>query len=121
IYVNLTQSSAELLRLRRALARGEIDAGEGVKVTLFTEDGEAHPHAGRLLFSDISVDESTGSVTLRVEVPNPERLLLPGMYVRARLEQGVTRSALTVPQQAVSHSARGSTVLVVGEDRTAQL
>lgn len=121
IYVNLTQSSAELLRLRRALASGEIDAGAGAKVTVFTEDGEPHPQGGRLLFSDVSVDESTGAVTLRVEVPNPDRLLLPGMYVRARLEQGVANNALTVPQQAVSHSAQGSTVLVVDEDGTAQV
>ncbi len=118
VYVNLTQSSAELLRLRRAFASGQVQGAEDgeAKVTVITEDGEEYPHRGRLLFSDISVDQSTGAVTLRAEVPNPDRLLLPGMYVRARLEQGVANEAITVPQQAVQRSATGATVFVVGAD-----
>jgi len=118
IYVNLTQSSAELLRLRRAMAAGKLaSVGEGAaQVVLITEDGQEYPHPGKLLFSDISVDQSTGAVTVRAEVPNPERFLLPGMYVRARIEQAVAKEAITVPQQAVVRSAQGAIVMVVGED-----
>lgn len=118
LYINLTQSSAELLRLRRAMASGQLQAlGEDeTPVTLITEDGQEYPYAGRLLFSDISVDQSTGAVTLRAEVPNPDRFLLPGMYVRARLAQGVASEAIAVPQQAVSRSGQGDSVMIVGED-----
>ena len=122
IYVNLSQSSTELLRLRRALAEGKLQgAGEEAKVVLVTEDGYEYPHAGKLLFSDVSVDESTGAVSLRAQFPNPDRFLLPGMYVRARLEQAVSNAALTVPQQAVHQSPRGASVMVVAEDGTAQM
>ncbi len=118
IYVTITQSSAELLRLQRALASGTIKgAGKNeARVTLVTEDGQAYPQAGKLLFSDVSVDESTGAVAMRAEFPNPQRTLLPGMYVRARLDQGVNDAAITVPQQAVVRSPEGSSVLIVGAD-----
>jgi len=121
IYLNLTQSSAEALQLRRALADGKakrVAAGEA-QVTLITEDGEQYPHPGRLLFSDLSVDPGTGVVTVRVLVPNPERALLPGMYVRARLEQGVQEGAILVPHAAVSHNPRGQAqvMLVNGENK----
>lgn len=118
VYVNLTQSSAELLQLQRALASGQLQGvdAEEAKVTLFTEDGREYPHPGRLLFSDISVDQSTGAVTLRAEVPNPDRFLLPGMYVRARLQQAVVNNAITVPQQAVSRTNQGAVVMVVDID-----
>lgn len=118
IYVNLTQSSTEVLQLRRALAAGKLaSAGAGqAKVTLVTEDGQLYGHAGKLLFSDLTVDESSGAITLRAEFPNPDRLLLPGMYVRARLEQAVDEQAITVPQQAVIRSVDSSTVMVVGSD-----
>ncbi|MBV6321224.1 efflux RND transporter periplasmic adaptor subunit [Duganella violaceipulchra] len=118
IYVTITQSSAELLRLQRALASGTIKgAGKNeARVTLVTEDGQAYPQAGKLLFSDVSVDESTGAVSMRAEFPNPQRTLLPGMYVRARLDQGVNDAAITVPQQAVVRSPDGSSVLIVGAD-----
>jgi membrane fusion protein (multidrug efflux system) len=102
IYVTITQSSAEMLKLQRALAEGKLKGvGNGgskseARVTLVTEDGQAYPQAGKLLFSDVSVDESTGSVSMRAEFPNPNRVLLPGMYVRARLEQGVSDAAITV-------------------------
>jgi len=118
VYVTITQSSAELLRLQRALASGQIkSAAKGAaRVTLFTEDGLPYPQSGKLLFSDIAVDESSGAVSMRAEFPNPNRVLLPGMYVRARLEQGVKEAAITVPQQAVVRSPEGSSVLVVGAD-----
>jgi membrane fusion protein, multidrug efflux system len=118
IYVNLTQSSTEVLRLRQAMASGKLkSAGQGqAKVTLVTEDGQVYPHAGKLLFSDLSVDESTGAITLRAEFPNPDRFLLPGMYVRARLEQAVNEQAILVPQQAVTRSPDGAAVLLVGAE-----
>jgi membrane fusion protein (multidrug efflux system) len=118
IYANLTQSSAEVLRLRRAFASGELEsAGDGqAKVTLIMEDGIEYPHPGRLLFTDMTVDQATGAVILRAEFPNPDGFLLPGMYVRARLQQAVNENAITVPQQAVVRSAQGASVMVVGED-----
>lgn len=118
VYVNMTESSAEVLRLRNALASGKLQraGNDQAKVTLITEDGKAYPQTGRLLFSDLSVDESSGAILLRAEFPNPNRVLLPGMYVRARLEQAVDKRAITVPQQAVQRSPQGATVLVVGSD-----
>jgi membrane fusion protein (multidrug efflux system) len=118
IYVTITQSSSEVLKLQRALADGKLTrAGKDqARVTLVTEDGQPYPQAGKLLFSDVSVDESTGSVSMRAEFPNPNRVLLPGMYVRARLEQGVNDAAITVPQQAIVRTNEGSTVLIVGAD-----
>lgn len=118
IYVTVTQSSTELLRLRRALASGQVkSAGQGqARVTLVTEDGQTYPQTGKLLFSDIAVDESSGAISMRAEFPNPKGILLPGMYVRARLEQAVKEAAITVPQQAVLRNPEGATVMVVGAD-----
>jgi membrane fusion protein (multidrug efflux system) len=120
IYVNLTQSSNDVLKLKRALADGKLKAAGGgqgqAKVTLVTDDGQPYPQAGKLLFSDLSVDQSTGEITLRAEFPNPQRTLLPGMYVRARLEQGVDENAIVVPQQAVVRDVGGSVVMLVGAD-----
>ncbi|HWZ47136.1 MAG TPA: efflux RND transporter periplasmic adaptor subunit, partial [Herbaspirillum sp.] len=118
IYVDLTQSSNEVLRLKKALADGKLKSiGNGqAKVTLVTDDGQPYPQPGKLLFSDISVDESTGAITLRAEFPNPQRTLLPGMYVRARLEQGVDDNAIVLPQQAVVRDVGGSVVMLVGAD-----
>lgn len=118
VYVNLTQSSTELLALRNALNSGKLQriGKDQAKVNLVTEDGKVYPQAGRLLFSDLSVDESSGAILLRAEFPNPDRVLLPGMYVRARLDQAVDTQAITVPQQAVQRSPQGATVLVVGAD-----
>jgi membrane fusion protein (multidrug efflux system) len=117
VYVNFTQSSAEVLRLRRALASGQLrKAGAGAPtVRVVLEDGSELPQAGRLLFSDLNVDASSGQVTLRAEVPNPDGLLLPGQYVRVRLAQAELPAAVRVPQQAVTRTAQGDTVLVVGE------
>lgn len=118
VYVNMTQSSTEVLQLRRAMASGQLKSAgkDQLKVTLITEDGQEYQHAGKLLFSDLTVDASSGAVTLRAEFPNPERLLLPGMYVRARVEQAIDEKAITVPQQAVSQTPGGSAVMVVGAD-----
>ena len=118
IYVTITQSSSELLRLKQALSSGKLKSvgKDTARVTLQLEDGTEYGTSGKLLFSDVSVDESTGSVSMRAEFPNPKRTLLPGMYVRARLEQGVDEKAITVPQQAVVRSAEGSAVFVIGPD-----
>jgi membrane fusion protein (multidrug efflux system) len=118
IYVTITQSSTELLALKRALASGQLKGAgkDQARVTLLTEDGQEYGTAGKLLFSDVAVDESTGSVSMRAEFPNPKRTLLPGMYVRARLEQGVNEAAITVPQQAIVRGAEGASVMLVGAD-----
>ena len=118
VYVTVTQSSAELLRLQRALASGQLkSAGRAqARVTLVTDDGQVYPQTGKLLFSDIAVDESSGAVSMRAEFANPNRTLLPGMYVRARLDQAVKEAAITVPQQAVVRSPEGASVMVVGPD-----
>ncbi|TFW26040.1 efflux RND transporter periplasmic adaptor subunit [Duganella callida] len=122
IYVTITQSSADVLKLQAALAEGKLkSAGNGsakrdASVSLVTEDGKTYPHPGKLLFSDVSVDESTGTVSMRAEFPNPDKVLLPGMYVRARLEQAVNEAAITIPQQAIVRTNEGSTVLIVGAD-----
>ncbi len=123
-YVDVTQSSTELLRLKREVERGALErAGkEGVKVGLVLEDGGAYDLPGQLQFSDVTVDPSTGSVVLRALVPNPKGILLPGMFVRARLEEAVNPQALLVPQQAVSRDQKGgATVLVVGAGGKAEL
>ncbi len=118
VYVNISQSSSDVQRLRRAFANGELTrAGEGpVQVTIVRDDGTDHPQLGTLLFTDVTVDASTGALSLRAEVPNPDGVLLPGEFVRARLAQAVVQNAITVPQQAVSRKADGATVLVVGAD-----
>lgn len=118
IYVTLTQSSTEVLRLRRAMAGGQLaNVGKGqAKITLVTEDGREYPRPGKLLFSDLTVDESSGAITLRAEFPNPDRLLLPGMYVRAQLGQAVKEQAITVPQQAVIRTQDGASVMLVDDN-----
>ncbi len=116
IYVDITQSSTEMLRLQRQLASGELvkNARNEAEVALTLEDGTAYPERGRLKVAEVSVEPSTGSVTLRAEFPNPRRELLPGMFVRAQLTQGTRAAALLVPQRGVSHNARGeATVMLV--------
>lgn len=118
MYVNFTQSANEVLNLRRALAAGRVSrAGEqAAEVQILMDDGSPYGRSGRLLFSDLTVDPTSGQVTLRAEVPNPEGLLLPGMYVRVRIEQAQLNQAILLPQQAVTRAATGDTVLVVGPD-----
>jgi membrane fusion protein (multidrug efflux system) len=116
IYFDFTESSADLLRLRRAVAAGQLKsvAPGQASVTLVLEDGSTYPHPGRLLFSDVTVDQTTGMVTLRAEIPNPDKLLLPGMFAQARLEQAVDQAALTAPIRAVQHGGDGTaTVMLV--------
>ncbi len=119
VYVNFTQSSAEVLRLRKAIAdkqlRRAANAGNAVSVQVVLEDGSLLPQTGKLLFSDLSVDATSGQVTLRAEVPNADGLLLPGQYVRVRLAQAELPGGILLPQQAVTRSQQGDTVLVVGE------
>ncbi len=118
VYVNFTQSADEALQLRRALDSGRLKrAGQdGASVRVLLPDGSEHPRAGKLLFSDLSVDAGSGQVTLRAEVPNPGGLLLPGLYVRVRLEQAKAEQAITLPQQAVTRTAQGDSVMVVAGD-----
>ncbi|SIO50723.1 efflux RND transporter periplasmic adaptor subunit [Paraburkholderia phenazinium] len=110
MYLDVTRSSADWLRLQKEFASGQLQqAGkDGAVVHLVMEDGSPYAQAGTLLFSDITVDSTTGSVTLRCVFPNPVGVLLPGMFVRARLEEGVNQQAITVPQLAVSRASDGS-------------
>ncbi|WP_353235748.1 efflux RND transporter periplasmic adaptor subunit [Diaphorobacter ruginosibacter] len=118
MYVNITQSSSEILRMRQALASGKLssDGKAGARVTVFTDDGRKIPQEGRLLFTDLTVDETTGQVQVRAEIPNPDGLLLPGMYVRVHLEQAQIDNAMVIPQQSVTRNEKGNFVMVVGED-----
>lgn len=115
IYVDVTQSSSELLALRRDLAAGKLQrAGtDAAKVQLVLEDGSVYPADGKLEFSEVSVDSGTGSVTLRALFPNPKGELLPGMYVRARFAQGVRQDAVLVPHAGLSRDPRGNAVVMV--------
>ncbi|NTU41482.1 MAG: efflux RND transporter periplasmic adaptor subunit, partial [Nitrospirales bacterium] len=117
VYVDLTQSSSEMLRLKRLIAGGEIRKGGSgqAKVKLILEDGTPYPLEGMLKFSEVTVDQGTGSVTLRTVFPNPKQVLLPGMFVRAIIEEGVKDQAILAPQQGVSRDPAGNAVaLVVG-------
>jgi membrane fusion protein (multidrug efflux system) len=118
MYVNFTQSASEALKLRAGLAHGQYkQAGKGaVSVTVILEDGSTYAHTGRLLFTDLTVDATSGQVTLRAEIPNPEKQLLPGLYVRVKLAQAQVSGAILLPQQAVTRGVQGDTVMVVGPD-----
>ncbi|EAU5919120.1 multidrug efflux RND transporter periplasmic adaptor subunit AcrA [Salmonella enterica] len=118
IYVDVTQSSNDFLRLKQELANGSLKQENGkAKVDLVTSDGIKFPQSGTLEFSDVTVGQTTGSITLRAIFPNPDHTLLPGMFVRARLQEGTKPTALLVPQQGVTRTPRGdATVLVVGAD-----
>lgn len=123
IFVDLTQSSSELTRLKKAIAAGELDKDAALhsKVELKMEDGSTYQHKGVLKFSEVTVDPSTGSVTLRAEFPNPEKLLLPGMYVRAVVVEGVKSDAILAPQRGVSRNTKGEpTAMVVSKDNTVE-
>ena len=119
MYVNFTQSTGEVLRLRKALDSGNLKRSsdaDGAIVTIVLEDGSKYEKPGKLLFADLTVDPTSGQVTLRAQVPNPDKLLLPGMYVRVRLEQAQASDGIVLPQQAVTRSTTGDTVMVVGLD-----
>lgn len=118
VYVNFTQSADEALQLRRAFESGRLKraGSDSASVRVLLPDGSEHGRSGKLLFSDLSVDAGSGQVTLRAEVPNPGGLLLPGLYVRVRLEQAKADNAIMLPQQAVTRSEQGDSVMVVAED-----
>ncbi|WP_369856153.1 efflux RND transporter periplasmic adaptor subunit [Candidatus Thalassolituus haligoni] len=112
IYVDMAQSSTDLLALRKTLARNGVDSGSA-EVSLILEDGSRYDHKGQLRVREVSVDESTGSVTLRAEFPNPDGLLLPGMFVRAEINEAVDNQAILVPQQGIAHDNQGNAVALV--------
>ncbi|MBX9841990.1 MAG: efflux RND transporter periplasmic adaptor subunit [Xanthobacteraceae bacterium] len=120
IYADFTQSVNELNQLRREFDSGELERVSAAKVRLILDNGEVYPYEGTLLFSDVTVDPGTGQVTLRGEFPNPKLAVLPGMYVRVQIEQGIDPDALAVPQQAVRRSdSGGSEIFLVREDNRA--
>jgi membrane fusion protein (multidrug efflux system) len=124
IYVDVTQPSAVLLRLKRELAAGQLEqvSGNQAQVHLILEDGSSYQQPGTLQFAEVSVDETSGSVTLRALFPNPDKLLLPGMFVREQIEEGRRTDALLVPQLAVAHNQKGDpTALVVNSENKVEL
>lgn len=124
MYVDLTQSSLDGLKLRREIQEGRLKTSgpNAAKVTLVLEDGRPYGEQGKLQFTDVTVDQTTGSVTIRALFPNPDRVLLPGMFVRARIEEGVNDNAFLVPQVGVQHDQKGqATVLVVNQDNKVDL
>lgn len=123
IYVDVTQSSNDFLRLKQELADGSLKQVDGkAQVKLLLDNGKEYTQAGTLEFSDVTVDETTGSITLRAIFPNPQGSLLPGMFVRARLDEGVNNNALLVPQQGITRNPRGdATAMVVGADNKVEL
>jgi membrane fusion protein (multidrug efflux system) len=119
LYVNFTQPAADALRLRRALDAGQLKrsaGGAANEVRVLLDDGSEYPLPAKLLFTDLTVDAATGQVNLRAELPNPNGLLLPGLFVKVRLVQASTDNAVRLPQQAVTRGATGDSVLVVGAD-----
>jgi membrane fusion protein (multidrug efflux system) len=123
VYADFTQPAGDLIKLRKALESGGILSPKGdAPVRLLLDDGTPYEHPGKLLFSEATVDATTGQVTLRGEFPNPDGDLLPGMYVRVRIEQGVEKAAIAVPQQAVQRDAAGKAIVyVVDAKSTAEL
>ncbi|HSR10275.1 MAG TPA: efflux RND transporter periplasmic adaptor subunit, partial [Thermodesulfobacteriota bacterium] len=119
IYVDVPQSTTELQRLKRRLEEGRLrqDGTNHKKVKILLEDGTAYPLEGALQFRDVTVDPTTGSVTLRVIVPNPKGVLLPGMFVRAVVEEGTAEEAILVPQQGVTRTPKGEPVALVVDDK----
>ncbi len=122
IYVDVTQSSREMLDLRRDFAAGTLQRPDQLPVTIMLEDGSQYSHAGRLEFAEVSVDPTTGRFALRVVVPNPDQVLLPGMFVRAIVSTGVQEQGILVPQQGVARDPRGATsVMVVNAEGQAEV
>ncbi|MFD1328688.1 efflux RND transporter periplasmic adaptor subunit [Mycoplana ramosa] len=123
VYADFTQSATDLIRLRKALEEGDLMTdGNSADVKLLFDDGTAYEHQGKLLFSEAAVDATTGQVTLRGEFPNPTNDLLPGMYVRVQIQQGIEKNAILVPQQAVLRDTAGQAqVYVVNADNTVEV
>lgn len=120
IYVNFSQSSAYLMAIRREMAAGTLKVPElgKVAVTLLLEDGSTYAHSGHLNFLDLSIDQATGTAAVRAEFPNPDRILLPGQFVRARVEVGIRPHGFWIPQRAVQLSQSGATVMTIAEGDT---
>lgn len=118
MFINFTQSAAEVMKLRQALEAGQLKraGNQAASVRVVLEDGAEYALPGKLLFADPTVDATSGQITLRAEVPNPKGELLPGLFVRVRLEQAQAQNAITLPQQAVTRSAQGDSVMVVAAD-----
>ncbi len=116
LYANFTQPGADLLRLQAAIKSGKLKRNDSARVEMVLEDGSVYPQPGRILFSDLAVDPSTGAVSLRAEFPNPERELLPGMFVRIRFPQAVMADAIRIPQRAVQAGPQGQFVMIVTPD-----
>lgn len=116
LYVNITQSATEALRLKRAFESGKLQSAQGAQAHLVLDDGSEYPLPAKLLFADLSVDPTSGQVLLRAEVANPKGDLLPGLYVKVKVDQAQSAGAMLLPQQAVTRGAGGDTVLVVGAD-----
>ena len=107
IYVDVNQSSSEWLQFQREIGTGFVRSGQGARATDVLEDGSAYGHEGKLQFADVTVEQSTGNFLLRVLVPNPDQLLMPGMYVRAVISEGYVPHGLLVPQQGITHDPQG--------------
>jgi membrane fusion protein (multidrug efflux system) len=119
MFVNFTQSAGDVMKLQQAMQAGQLKRANGTQaasVKLMLEDGTEYARTGKLLFTDLTVDATTGQITLRAEVPNPDGVLLPGLYVRVLLEQSQVSNAITLPQQAVTRSSKGDSVMVVDAD-----
>ena len=124
IYVDLTRSSSQLLRLEHEIGSGHLKSARDGEATvrLILENGEQYPLVGKLEFSEVSVDQSTGSVVIRAVFPNPREVLLPGMFVRAVVEEGMVDKAILAPQRGIGRDQRGEpTALVIGQDNTVEL
>lgn len=118
IYVDVTQSSSDFMRLRQSVEQGSLHKDNTrSNVELVMENGQAYPLKGTLQFSDVTVDESTGSITLRAVFPNPQHTLLPGMFVRARIDEGIQPNAILVPQQGVTRTPRGDAMVMIVNDK----
>lgn len=117
IYVDVSQSVEELLQLRREMLKGDVAKAESAKVRLLLDDGSVYEHEGSLQFSEVGVNESTGTVVLRAQFPNPDRLLLPGMFVRAQLDEGVRTNSLLAPQRGITRDRTGNaTAMVINKE-----
>ncbi|MFA7553307.1 MAG: efflux RND transporter periplasmic adaptor subunit [Spongiibacteraceae bacterium] len=122
VYIDVTRSGSELLQLRQQFAAGTLKTDSTMPVTLLLEDGSRYPHNGELAFSEVSVDPSTGSYALRINMPNPDQILMPGMYLRAVVAEGVRTNAVLAPQQGITRDPKGNaTAMVLNQDNKVEL
>lgn len=122
VYVDVTQSAAQIIDLKQAMKSGGVSEADGARIQLMLPNGTPYPIEGRLQFSEVSVDPTSGAVTLRATFPNPDGLLLPGMYARAKLIEGERKQAILAPQQGIARDARGrATAMVVGKDNKVEM